>query len=546
MQILKTGTVLFGAFVLSACGGSSGAISTPPVVVTPPVNSGPTWTAGVFQAESLFKDKCAAPRAGTNDQSGSILEENHWLRSWSNDKYLWYSEITDIDPATYNNTEDYFDILKTEATTASGNPRDQFHFVRNTAEYQELINGGSSAAYGYDLALIERFTPRDIRIAFTDANTPATMAPANLARGAKIIEVDGVDVINGNTQADIDTINAALFPETAGEIHTFTVLDVGSATPRTFDMMSEDLVVEPVNLANVINVGAERIGYLHLTTFGTFSSEEAIFNAMRNFATQGVDDLVLDLRYNGGGFLDIAAELGYMIAGPARTNGKDFDNLVFNDKYPTTNPVTGATLSPTPFYSRTQGFGSFPSGQSLPTLNLSRVFLLSTDNTCSASEAVINGLRGVDVEVILIGTSTCGKPYGFYATDNCGTTYFTIQFRGENDKGFGDYADGFSPMNSTGTIGEAITGCEVADDFSKTLGDQTEAQLATALSYRQSGSCPVTQKLPKTAKAETRISRDDTLAIGNSDRLRFREFMRENLILTSPGTEDEPPQVENQ
>ena len=56
-------------------------------------------------------------------------------------------------------------------------------------------------------------------------------------------------------------------------------------------------------------------------------------------------------------------------------------------------------------------------------------------------------LRGIDIEVIQIGSTTCGKPYGFYGLDNCGTTYFTVQFRGVNAKGYGDYSDGFSPSN---------------------------------------------------------------------------------------------------
>jgi hypothetical protein len=129
-------------------------------------------------------------------------------------------------------------------------------------------------------------------------------------------------------------------------------------------------------------------------------------------------------------------------------------------------------------------------GQPLPTLNLPRVFVLTGPNTCSASESIMNSLDGVDVEVIQIGSTTCGKPYGFYALDNCGTTYFTIQFKGENDKGFGDYTDGFSATNQTGTAGTVVPGCSVADDFTHALGDPTENRLATALTYRDGQACP--------------------------------------------------------
>jgi hypothetical protein len=126
----------------------------------------------------------------------------------------------------------------------------------------------------------------------------------------------------------------------------------------------------------------------------------------------------------------------------------------------------------------------------LPTLNLSRVVALTSPNTCSASESIINGLRGVGVQVIQIGTTTCGKPYGFYPADNCGTTYFTIEFQGVNAQGFGDYSDGFSPTNSVSTIGVIVPGCSVGDDFTHALGDPAEGRLAAALGYRIDQSCP--------------------------------------------------------
>jgi len=98
----------------------------------------------------------------------------------------------------------------------------------------------------------------------------------------------------------------------------------------------------------------------------------------------------------------------------------------------------------------------------------------------------MNGLAGIDVDVIQIGDTTCGKPYGFYPEDNCGTTYFSIQFRGVNNKNFGDYADGFVP----GGTGIFPHGCAVADDFTHPLGDPAEARLAAALLYRSTGACP--------------------------------------------------------
>lgn len=533
MRLLKFGFAILAALTVVSCSGgtTAPAVTTPP----PPVSTGPTWTNGVFQAASLFKDKCAAPRAGTNDTAGSILEENHWLRSWSNETYLWYSEITDIDPGTVNVPTDYFDLLKTNATTASGNPRDRFHFWRDTAEYQELISSGTSAGYGASFALISASVPREIKVSYVEAGSPASSSPANLMRGTEILQIDGANVVDGSAAV----LNAGLFPADTGETHTFTVQDVGAAGTRTFDMISQTVTTLPVNVATTLDTPGGKVGYLHFTTFGIDSAEEAVFNAMTDFANAGVDELVLDLRYNGGGFLAIASQLGYMIAGSAQTNGKTFDNLVFNDKNPTTNPVTGDPLQPTPFYSTGLNF-SVSDSQALPALNLNRVFILSTSRTCSASEAVINGLRGADVEVILIGTTTCGKPYGFYATDNCSNTYFTIQFRGENDKGFGDYADGFSPLDATANVGEAIPGCEVGDDFTKTLGNQAEGQFAAALTYIDTGACPVgTTKTGTFAKAfKGQVAPEDVTSLYNDERLRMRLFLEQSLIVTRPESEE--------
>src|SRR5690606_24199868 len=101
----------------------------------------------------------------------------------------------------------------------------------------------------------------------------------------------------------------------------------------------------------------------------------------------------------------------------------------------------------------------------------------------SASESLINGLRGVGIQVVQIGGDTCGKPYGFYPADNCGTTYFSIQFRGVNDLDFGDYLEGFSATRTSGDPMANLPGCPAADDLTHLLGDPAEQQLATALTY---------------------------------------------------------------
>lgn len=100
----------------------------------------------------------------------------------------------------------------------------------------------------------------------------------------------------------------------------------------------------------------------------------------------------------------------------------------------------------------------------------------------------MNGLAGVGVQVIQIGSTTCGKPYGFYPQDNCGTTYFSIEFQGVNAKAFGDYPDGFTPGGSTPA---SFPGCPVNDDFTHALGDPNESLLYVATGYAQNAACAV-------------------------------------------------------
>jgi hypothetical protein len=478
------------ALTLAACGGGGNGGGGG--------GGGGGWQPGVFLNADTFFARCESPRSGRNpftnqnypDIQGSVVDENNFLRSLHNDIYLWYSEIVDRDPGLYNDRLDYFDLLRTTDTTPSGRDKDQFHFTYDTLEYFQLSQSGVSAGYGAQFAFLATTPPRQAVVAYTEPNSPATSAGVNLARGAEVVFIDGVDYVNDNTQAGVDAINAAFFPSDAGETHTFTIRDLGAVNTRQVTMTSAIVTSAPVQNTNVIDTPTGRVGYLlfndHIAT-----AEDGLIDAVSTLNQgAGIDDLVLDIRYNGGGFLDIASQMAYMIAGNMQVAGREFETLQFNDKYPTTNPVTGNPIVPTPFHDDTLGFGNRPAGQALPTLNLDRVFVLTGPGTCSASEAIMNGLRGIDVEVIQIGSSTCGKPYGFYPIDNCGTTYFTIQFRGVNAQNFGDYADGFSPANTVGFSGVSVPGCSVADDFSAALGDPNEARLAAALGYRMSQSCP--------------------------------------------------------
>ncbi len=486
------------AVVASCGGGGGGGGSSAPSGGSSSSSSSSSaagWVSGVFQAASTFKDKCQSPRSGVDiegtafpDKAGALLDEKNWLRSWTHETYLWNTEVVDTNPNYTSTRVQYFDTLKTLLKTSSGRDKDEFHFSEPTADYLARRNSSASASYGAEIAILSGTVPRDVRIVFTDPGTPAD---GKLLRGTRILTVNGIDLVNGGTtQAEIDTLNDTLFPATAGVTANLVVRDPGASTTRSVTMVSANLVTKPVNRTRVLTDGTGRkTGYILFNTFSPYSSENDIVTAMQSMKDQGVADLVLDLRYNGGGLLAVASQLSYMVAGDARTAGKTFERLRFNSAAGTLNPVTGGVNNPTPFYKTGLGF-TVANGTALPALDLPRVFVLTTGNTCSASEAVINGLRGVGVEVILVGGKTCGKPYGFYPQDNCGETYYTIQFQGVNALDFGDYADGFAASNSTETYGVKIAGCAVADDFGHELGDADEGLLKAAMTYGANGTCP--------------------------------------------------------
>src|SRR5665647_1905615 len=528
----KIACAAFISSLLAACGGGGG---------NPSAGPSPSAAGAVAQ-------QCATPRpAGSidpltgqayGDVQGSLTTEKLWIRSWVNDTYLWYQDVVALDPAlfvlgatapfvnpadnsqtmitlhtNFDVVDTYFNSQHSLLLTTSGKPKDQFHFTYLTNEWVALSTLGSSVGFGFQVALLAASPPRNVLLAYSEPGSPAWVN--HLDRGARFISVNGVDVATGNP----DTLNEGLFSPIAGKPYTFEVLDQGSSTPRTVTMTAGTVISTPVQNVHTLPAPYNRVGYIQFNDHIATAESQLIAAVNQLNATNdgtGISDLVLDLRYNGGGLLDIASELAYMIAGSGATTGKAFESLSFNDK----NPFNlGDAQKITPFHDMTQGF-STTSGQALPQLGLPRVFVITGNETCSASESVINGLKGAGIDVILIGGTSCGKPYGFYPQDNCSVTYFTIQFEGVNNAGFGDYADGFSP-GGTGSPANHLPGCVVADDFTKPLGDSTEARLAAALQYRATGICPITPSVLKSTVAGVSVG----------EALSGRSKMRENKFL---------------
>ena len=456
--------------LLSGCGGSSSKSES--------YNPNAEWQRGGFMPSSYYANRCINPRSDSNYQDlvGTYKDENNWLRSWSHETYLWYNELPDIDPALIEDPNEYFDLMKTSSITSNGLPKDRFHFAENTEEYNQYNETGVFAGYGFNFIFLETTPLRKVIVIFSEPNSPAS--DNNIKRGAEIISVNGQAL----DYADADIFNTGLFPEKLGEYHSFEIKDLNALSTRTVVLQSSEIVTVPVHTQKIIERADKKIGYLTLNSFFVASAEQQLIDAMDFFKNNQINELVLDLRYNGGGYLSMSADLGTMLAGNASL-GSVFTEIALNDKLSNENTTYR-------FSATSSSNLSVPYGTELPKLDLPRVYILATENTASASEYLINGLRGIDIEVILIGSTTTGKPYGWIPEDNCGTTYSTIQFKGENAKGYGDFADGFVPsFEDNGT--DRVRGCPVYDDLTKLLGDESEHMLATALFFIDNNECPV-------------------------------------------------------
>lgn len=386
--------------------------------------------------------------AGFCDANG----QRQFTRSYFNEAYLWSDEVPEVNSSAYT-PEQYFYQLRVTTPDSLGLPKDRFSYVvQNTTA--DTISTGVGASYGVYWA---KDASGLTRVAQIIPDSPASAA--GMARGGILVSV-------------ISSSNSSWYPNNIGEVVSFSYKANAAATATTITLTSAKVTEDPVPTQKVLTTGAgRRLGYVLFNAF-TRGAQDKLITTMTSMAASGIQDLVLDLRYNGGGFLYVAHALGSMVTGPAN-DGKVFERLQYNksrtiDSDRSTYNISGTTLV---------GETAFGKGAAMPRLNLPRVYILSSGDSCSASESVINGLRGVDVEVILVGGTTCGKPYGFTRRDNCGLSLFPIEFQGLNHKGFGDFMAGFTAT------------CPAPDDFDRALGDATEGLLSRAISHAETGVC---------------------------------------------------------
>ena len=382
------------------------------------------------------------------------------LREW----YLFPDTLpASLDPTPYGNVGDYIDAL---TATARAQRKDRyFTYLTSIASEDAFYASGSSAGFGFRLSLDS--TGRRVFIAESFEGAPALTA--GIDRGAEIVAI-------GTSASDLRTVDAiisaeggngvtnALGPSTAGTTRVLRITD--SSGTRNVTVSKSDYSLTPVSNrygAQIINDGGRQVGYINLRTFIS-TADPALRTAFASFRTSGITNVIVDVRYNGGGLVSIA-ELMTNLLGANRSTSDVIDYTTFRPEKASNN-VT-AFFAPQP--------------QSIaPT----KIAFIGTGSSASASELVIAAqIPYLRANAALIGTNTYGKPVGQIALDRsaCDDRLRVIAFALQNANRQGAYYDGLA------SIMEAS--CQAGDDLTHPLGSPLETSTRAALDYLAGRSC---------------------------------------------------------
>ncbi len=368
------------------------------------------------------------------------------------DRYLWYRDLPPLDltDSRYQNLSNLLeDVRKT--------PEDRFSGFADAALQQQRIEQGVSGSYGLRFMLRDESASSggfDIRIASIEDES--SVADAGLQRGDRIIAAQGVEI----NELGYDGFREIFDEPGLGVQRTLTVRHP-DGQERTVTIERTEHGLSPVRRASVFVSpdSGRRVGYVLIEEFIRLTSTQ-LETYRDDYVNAGLDDLILDMRYNGGGLVAASRDLASTVYGQVAGDAV-YTTLQRNDKY---------SAEDFTFY-----FANFDNAFT----TLPRVFVLMTEATCSASEEVINGLRPF-MEVITIGAESCGKPYasrGFELVPEVLDVH-VLESRSVNADGEGDFFNGFTPV------------CEAMDDPVLPFTDPRESLISVALYYADNGECP--------------------------------------------------------
>lgn len=374
---------------------------------------------------------------------------NHFL-SW----YLWPEELPNLDPENFGSVDEVVNAV------TSAVERDRFSFWLPRDIGEAFFFGGELVGYGGEV----KFTDDAVIILFSHNN--GAFADNNLQRGDRIVSIDGESVATLLEEAESNGLSdRSIFgSQQEGSSVTATVERLGGGSEQ-ITLTSSTYSINAVIAEEVIPQGDSTVGYIAYSDF-LDTSESELEATFGRFKASGVDQLVLDLRYNGGGTLSSATKLASWINGSF--GGQLFTGTNYND----------ARADSDLDYL----FDSFEDS-----LNIQELVVIATSATCSASEAIVAGFEPY-INVTVVGQTTCGKPVGMnlFTFDNVMLAPLTFQL--SNSEGLLEYFSGISPD------------CSVADsDTTHALGDSEEAMLSAALNYLSTGQCSANAGLAKSS-----------------------------------------------
>ncbi|GAA4300390.1 S41 family peptidase [Compostibacter hankyongensis] len=365
--------------------------------------------------------------------------------------YYWNDQVPAVDPkdSRYDSAEDLLDDIASYPEV-NGEKVDRYSFLDRVGSVSDELDGGQGGDMGFMVAGAQ--TPDNqtvLVVLYVYAGSPA--GKAGVQRGWEVTAINGAD-IDLSSDAGYDAVNSALFSDASA---TFTFVP-SSGTSKNVKLSRASYHINPVLEDTVYTVAGKKVGYFVYNSFiNVLGSEgnaavakEEISNAFAKFKSDGVRDLIVDLRYNGGGAVPSAEYLDNLIA-PSAVNGENMYSYKYNKE------LTAAFNSDAEYkkeYIDPVKF-SLASGN----LNLDRVFFIVSSNTASASELTINNLKPY-MDVYLVGDQTFGKPVGFFTTPiwfvKEGDTepsevadLYDINFETVNAQEKGGYYSGMTPDN---------------------------------------------------------------------------------------------------
>jgi len=375
-------------------------------------------------------------------RSCELEDMRSWVYDNMKDYYLFYDQV---DP---NVALQEFDDLDTLVRQLRVQPFDSFSNISDEAGYTARFTEGETFDFGWRL---QRNQQNEFFLKLVEKYSP--LANAGIERGDQLLSINGIPMAEFIQQTSAQ-ISAVLGIE---DERVTIDLSIRKSAGDTVDVsvIKSTYPLDTVLDTQVIDHNGTQVGYLHFYQFIDTSAAE-LLTAFTKLEAANVSELVLDLRYNSGGRVVIANELASYIAGNGKTD-KPFATYRPNDKF-ADNAIS------INFVNQAQA------------LDLNRVFILQSAETCSASELVVNGLRPF-MDVITVGATTCGKPYASNARAACGKVMSALELESTNADGAGGYYDGIN------------ADCLVSENVSLPLGSPSEPLFKAALDYASIGTC---------------------------------------------------------